>query len=138
MGYQQRISSYKNVEFETANPGKLIVMLFTRLEHELIKACKAIEAMNYESKGQSIVHSQEILLELNNSLNMEAGLVAENLRSIYLFLYQELNRINLSNDPTGLAKVKEIVSNISSSWREIVSKTPGGQETKSEKMSVVG
>lgn len=124
MGYQQQISNYKNVQYETSNPGKLVEMLYARLEKELVDAKEFIILSKYENKCNAIVLCQEILLELNNSLKLDASELAVNLQSLYLYMYRELNLINLNNDVTTLDKLLQICKNLHSSWTEMLQNNP--------------
>ena len=136
MEYHQKISHYKNIQCETANPVKLVEMLYARLEKELVDAKEYIVLSKFEDKCNAIVLSQEILLELNNSLNLEVGELAENLKSLYLYMYRELNLINFKNDVETLGKLIQISKNLHSSWNEIIQKYPQTiKETKSRQIN---
>ncbi len=121
---KQGISAYQNVQLETADPGKLIVLLYQKLDDELRKAKELLLKGDMFGKGNAIIRSQDILMELNNSLNMDAGEIAHNLRSLYLFLFRQLNEINLNKDVQTLEKVIQIVANLKSAWEEIVQNPP--------------
>lgn len=144
MEYQSQISHYKNVQLSTANPGKLVSMLFARLEKELTKAKEFIIFGKLEDKCNTILLSQEILIELTSSLNFEACEIANNLQSLYLYMYRELNLINLKNDTEAVDVVIQISKDLNSTWSEMIQKNPEvSKESKSaqinyQNMSIVG
>lgn len=144
MEYQSQISHYKKVQLSTANPGKLVSMLFARLEKELTKAKEFIILGKLEDKCNSILLSQEILIELNSSLNFETGEIANYLQSLYLYMYRELNLINLKNDTEAVDVVIQISKDLNSTWSEMLQKNPEvSKESKStqinyQNMSIVG
>jgi flagellin-specific chaperone FliS len=61
-----------------------------------------------------------------------------------LYVYRELNQINLKNDLESLGKVMEIVKNLHASWQEIMENNPEAtvaakrQQSRLENMSIVG
>ena len=144
MEYQSQISHYKKVQLSTANPGKLVSMLFARLEKELTNAKEFIIFSKLEDKCNSILLSQEILIELTSSLNFEACEIANNLQSLYLYMYRELNLINLKNDTEAVDVVIQISKDLNSTWSEMLQKNPEvSKESKSaqinyQNMSIVG
>ncbi len=136
MEYQSQISHYKKVQLSTANPGKLVSMLFARLEKELTNAKEFIILGKYEDKCNAILLSQEILIELKSSLNFEAGEIANKLQSLYLYMYCELNTINLKNDIETLDVVIQISNDLNSSWSEMLQKNPEvSKESKSSQIN---
>jgi len=144
MEYQSQISHYKKVQLSTANPGKLVSMLFARLEKELTNAKEFIILGKLEDKCNTILLSQEILIELNSSLNFKAGEIANYLQSLYLYMYSELNMINHKNDKEALNVVIQISKDLNSTWSEMLQKNPEvSKELKASKanyqnMSIVG
>ena len=84
-----------NVYFEnsvkTASPTKLVELLYKNSIERLEKAVKAIEKNNLIEANHEIIRVEEIILELNVSLNIEkGGEVAKNLRLLYNYIYEQL------------------------------------------------
>ncbi len=134
---KEGISVYQNVQYQTADPAKLILLLYQKLNSELDRAKQLLQEGDMLGKGEAIIRSQDIIMELNNSLNLDAGEIALNLQSLYLFLFRELNTINLRKDLHGLEKVIQIVRNLKSAWEEITRNAPRVRpETISRKQPV--
>ncbi len=120
MAFQQGINTYQDVQFQTANPGKLIIMLYEKLDEELKRARELLLQGDMLGKGNAILKSQDIIMELNNALNLKAGTIALNLQSIYLFMFRELNEINIKKDVQNLEKLIQVVENLKSAWEKII------------------
>lgn len=86
-GYQ----AYQSNAVATATPEQLVVMLYDGC----LKFLRRAEAAAVHGPGptltNAIARASAIIMELNATLDMEAGgEIAENLRSIYLFLQRHL------------------------------------------------
>ena len=64
--------------------------------------------------------ARDIVFELNTSLNMEkGGRIAQNLRSLYNFIWRYLGDANLKNDAAMIDKVIGMLDDLSGAWRKI-------------------
>ena len=133
MDYKQGISNYQDIQFQTADPAKLIMLMYNKIDEELNKAKELIKIGKIEQKGNSIVKSQDIIMELLNSLDLDVGPIAKNLQALYLFLFKELNLINFKNDLEKLDKVIEIINSLKSAWEEIIQNRSANNQTKEYK-----
>lgn len=114
-----------NVYFEnsvkTASPTKLVELLYKNSIERLEKAVKAIEKNNLIEANHEIIRVEEIILELNVSLNIEkGGEVAKNLRLLYNYIYEQLIQANLKKDIDTLTEVKSLIKDLYETWREVV------------------
>ena len=119
---KQGLESYANTSVDTMGAGKLIVLLYDKLEEKLQLAIERLNEGDMLGKGNAILKSQDIILELLSSLNLKAGPIALNLQAIYLFMFRELNRINLEKDVDALKKVLQAVQELKSAWVEITTR----------------
>ncbi|MFA6451370.1 MAG: flagellar export chaperone FliS [bacterium] len=101
---------------ETATPLMLIIMLYD----EAIKMCALASqdmGINKESVHNKLIKAQKIVTELTVSLNMEAGgEVAENLKSIYIYLHMRLVEANIENNKTKVEEVMRILKDLREAW----------------------
>lgn len=108
----------KNV-VETATPLMLIIMLYD----EAIKMCAmAIADMgkNKESVHNKLIKAQKIVTELTIALNTEAGgEVAENLKSIYLYVHMKLVEGNIENNVQKVEESMKILKELREAWTTI-------------------
>jgi flagellar secretion chaperone FliS len=101
---------------ETATPLMLIIMLYD----EAIKMCSlAAQDMGVkkESVHNKLIKAQKIVTELTVSLNMEqGGEVAQNLRSIYVYLHMRLVEANVENSKKKVEEVIQILKDLREAW----------------------
>ena len=119
---RQGLESYVNTSVNTMDSGKLIVLLYDKLEEKLCLAIELLSKGDMAGKGDAILKSQDIIMELLSCLNLKAGKIAINLQAIYLFMFRELNRINLEKDIEALKKILRAVQELKSAWVEITGK----------------
>ena len=118
------LMNYQKVQVTTADRLKLVVMLYDGAISFLKTALKYLEKNDMAGKGMYIAKAQDIIDELNNSLNLEeGGEIAVNLRKIYNFIYFYLVKANISKDPKMIKEVIGILSTLKEAWEEI-SKNP--------------
>lgn len=114
------VETYQQVAIGTQSKGRLIVMLYDGAIKFLKLANKELEAGNYAAKGQHINRAQDILNELNAVLNMEAGgEIAQNLRSLYVFMNRHLSQANAKRDPEMIREVITLLEELNQSWKTI-------------------
>lgn len=114
-------NSYRQVATQTASPGQLVVMLYDGairfLERALLGFAVEDPAEFNQTINNNLMRAQEIINELNASLNMEqGGDVAANLRSLYLYFDRRLTESNIRKDKSGIAEVIARLSTIRDAW----------------------
>lgn len=86
---------YKQTRVETAGPLQLIIMLYDGAIRFTRQAAHAIEERDYEKANEYLKRAQDIIDELNFSLNLEAGDIAKNLQQLYEFINHQLVQANV-------------------------------------------
>ncbi|MGB4435539.1 MAG: flagellar export chaperone FliS, partial [Defluviitoga tunisiensis] len=82
-----------------------------------------IDNNNLIEANNEIIRVEDIILELNVSLNIEkGGEVAKNLRLLYNYIYEQLVQANLKKDIDILSEVKSLIKELYETWKEIVKK----------------
>ncbi len=119
MAYAEKI--YKTTMVQTAPDAlSLIIMLYDGAIEHVDHTIFAMEKKDYEKKSYHISKFTAIIEELLCSLDYEkGGIIAENLRDVYLFVLNEVPRASLRNDKESFSKIKHILSELRSAWREI-------------------
>ncbi|HEW92228.1 MAG TPA: flagellar export chaperone FliS [Thermotogaceae bacterium] len=117
------MKQYQNVYMEnqimTASPAKLIALLYDGAVDFIEKAKENIKAKDYISANENIKKAQDIIMELNLSLDIErGGEIAKNLRSLYNYFYRRLLEANVKKDTNILEEVKEFIKDLSDVWKE--------------------
>ena len=114
-------SAYQETSVLTQSRGRLVVMLYDGAIRFLKQAVTAIEENNSAEKGKLIVKAQNIIDELNNVLDMEAGgEIAQNLRKLYIFMNTRLSEANIRQDSTMVGEVISLLEELNSGWKAII------------------
>ncbi|MCG0275869.1 MAG: flagellar export chaperone FliS [Thermosediminibacteraceae bacterium] len=118
--YQQYQQNY----ILTAPPEKLVVMLFEGALKFARLAKKAIEEKNYAEANNHLIRAQDIIMELNASLNMDYE-ISKNLRSLYNFIYQRLVDANVKKDSKAIGEIEPLLEDLKETWHEAYIKVSG-------------
>jgi flagellar secretion chaperone FliS len=102
--------SYQQVATQTAPPGQLVLMLYEGAARFLERAMEGFDlddpAQSMQMINNNIIRAQDIVFELNVTLNLEqGGELAMTLRKLYDYMDRRLMEANLKKD---LSVVKEV------------------------------
>jgi flagellar protein FliS len=121
-------SQYQKAQVVTVDRGRLIVLLYEGAISFLTKAKACLTEGDIAGASNFINRAQDIIDELNASLNMEAGGdIATNLRRLYLFMGDQLVRAKIKSDTEPVNDVTRMLSTLNDAWREALAK-PEAQE----------
>jgi len=118
-------AAYASVGIETsvptADPHKLILLLFEGAKAAISAAKLNMELGNIAEKGRLISNAIDIITNgLRASLDFEkGGDLSIKLAALYDYMAQRLLWANLKNDPASLDEVMHLLSEIHSAWVEI-------------------
>jgi flagellar secretion chaperone FliS len=110
-------NAYLGSMVSTASPARLLVLLYDRLVLDLQRALEAQTGGDHPSAGTHLLHAQEIVLELQSSLDIEAWDGAGRLFAIYAWLYREMVRANVQRDLTVTQSCIGLVGPLAEAWR---------------------
>lgn len=114
---------YKRTEINTANQGKLIVMLYDGAIKFLNIALQNMNPRTYDVVNNNILKTQDIITELLLSLNMkEGGDISKNLSSLYLYFKKRLLEANVQKNPEIVTEIIKLMKELRDSWEKISSK----------------
>lgn len=111
---------YQQNQVNTASPEKLLLMLYDGALKFLRLAMIALEEKNFEKSNEYLKKAQEILYELMNTLNFDAGDIAQNLYDLYDFMNRELIQANIKKDMEKIKNVKKMLESLRSAWVQIM------------------
>jgi len=127
-------STYKEISIKTASQGKLIVMLYQAAVNNLEEAIAMIddngkiEACNIESFGSHVQKAEDIISELQVSLDMEiGGEFAKNLMSLYVYFNKELLDASIKHDKKKLSFICKELKELRDSWEIAANSTANTQ-----------
>lgn len=108
---------YKKASVETANQGKLVLMLYDGAIRFLNTALVALEQRIIDKTNNNIIRAQDIIWELMGSLDMEAGGdIAKNLFSLYDFMNRQLIEANIRKNPEPIKQVISMLQQLREAW----------------------
>ena len=121
---------YRHNQVMTASPMELVLILYDACIRALQDAEEAFAVDAPESVeriSRSLLRAQNVITELMVSLDMEkGGEVAGNLYRLYDFMIDQLMEANVKKQVEPVRAVREMMSELQGSWKEIAEKNPGG------------
>ena len=108
----------------TASPQQLLVMLYDRLALDLERGQTALIAGDRETASEQLQHAQEIVMELQGSLQVDAWEGGPRLASLYTWLLTELITANVKGDLRRVGDCRKIVEPLRDAWREAAASLP--------------
>ncbi|MBX3021089.1 MAG: flagellar export chaperone FliS [Bdellovibrionales bacterium] len=114
---------YKQTSVQSASREKLLLMLYEGAIRFIKQAIIAIDNKNIADRGVNIGRAFDIIIELNNTLNHEAGGdVAKNLEQLYMFISEQLTKSNATGQKKPLEDALKILETLYSGWVEAIEK----------------
>jgi flagellar protein FliS len=115
-------AQYKRMQVETASQGRLIIMLYDGALKNLRNAQHCITSKDINGAHRMLIKAQDIIKELNFTLNMSAGEISNNLRNLYLYMLQRLVEANMAKDNSKIEEVVELLSTLKEAWDAVILK----------------
>ncbi|MBM3881353.1 MAG: flagellar export chaperone FliS [Verrucomicrobia bacterium] len=117
--------SYRQVATQTASPGQLVLMLYEgaiRFLERALVGFRHDDPLEFNTTiNNNILRAQQILGELNSSLNLAAGgEFAENLRRLYNYLDWRLQQSNQRKQDTGIREVMSRLLVLRDAWAQML------------------
>ncbi len=121
---QNSTMRYKDSEVLTSNPEDLVIALYDGAIVSVLKAKECMIKGDILGKHLNVNRFRDIIIELNDSLNMEiGGEIASNLRRLYLFLARYILQCSWQNNTEGLDHIYGMINELRNAWsvcREMV------------------
>ena len=110
---------YETNNIKTASPKKLVVMLY----EGAIKFCRlaeiAINENSIEKRNENLKRAEDIITELQITLNHDVGEIADKLEMLYAYMLSELIQSNINNDVTKVIFVRSMLTELKEAWNSI-------------------
>ncbi|AFS77337.1 flagellar protein FliS [Gottschalkia acidurici 9a] len=119
MAINNPYNQYKQNSVTTASPEELTLMLYNGAIKFVNIAKIEMEAKNIERTNEAIVRSQDIIRELNGSLNMNYP-ISENLRTLYTFILEKLIDANIQKDIKIIEEILPIIEEMRDTWKLVI------------------
>jgi len=115
------LGAYKKTSIHTASKEQILLMLYQSAIKNCKKAIEAIEARDIQKKGEFIGKLQDIVIELNNSLDFDVGGdVAKELSSLYDYILFSSTQANIKIDKEPLVGSLSVLNTLYEGWREAI------------------
>lgn len=115
----QALNQYKQNTVLSATPEELTLMLYDGAIKFMNIGKHNIELKNYPKAHEALVRAQDIVNELNYSLDMRYELSNE-LRELYNFVSSKLIDANIKKNTSDLDEAVSIISEMRETWKEVV------------------
>jgi flagellar secretion chaperone FliS len=112
-------AAYRRGEVLAATPAELVVLLYDGARRFLRKASVAMRAGEVESAHNTLRRAERIIAHLDGTLDLDQGAVAQHLHSIYQFHLAHLNAARMSQDPSKIDEVSEMLGELREAWSEL-------------------
>ncbi len=110
-------AKYKENNIKTASPQELTLMLYNGALKFVGQSKIFMEQKSIEDANNSIIRVQDIIDELNATLDMQYE-ISHNLRSLYLYIGEKLVDANISKSSESLDEVKNMITELRDTWKE--------------------
>lgn len=110
---------YKQQSIMVATPGELTLMLYDGCIKFLKQARHHIENKDIQEAHNNLIKASNIISELMSTLNMSYS-IAEQMLSLYVYVFNEISEINLKKDAVRLEPVIEIVQDFRDTWKQAI------------------
>ncbi|SHF37542.1 flagellar export chaperone FliS [Desulforamulus putei] len=117
--------SYQQNAILSAGPEELTTMLYNRLVKDLKLAQEAVDKKDIQSAHQAIIHAQDIIAHLMNTLDTRYE-VGQNLNLMYDYMNRRLLEANLKKDKEILQEITGYAEEIRDTWVQAVKQVKTG------------
>lgn len=115
------LGAYKKTSVQTASKEQILLMLYQAAIKNCKKAIEAIEQKDVAAKGVFIGKLQDIVIELNNSLDFEVGGdIARELSSLYDYMMYSSTQANIKIETEPLQGVLNVLNTLYDGWASAI------------------
>ncbi|EAU55675.1 flagellar export chaperone FliS [Mariprofundus ferrooxydans] len=132
-----RYQAYQGNQVEGAGPLGLVLLTYEALFKSLGRTRMAILAADMSAEATHTSRAVEALIELNSSLNMEAGGdIAQSLASLYIYMMNRLSNGLCSASTEHVDEVIRLVQELREGWMQLSAQQQAGQQRSHLKVAV--
>ncbi|GAA3801792.1 flagellar export chaperone FliS [Nocardioides panacisoli] len=111
-------AAYVGNSVSTASPARLLVMLVERLVLDVERGLRAQVDGDWPEAHQQLLHAQDIVNELQASLDVDLMPAGTELASLYEYLRRRLVTANVRRDPDTTHEALLIARQLCDTWRQ--------------------
>lgn len=117
MTYNNMYQQYQQNSITTASPEELTLMLYNGAIKFMNLGKFHIDKKEIEKANNAIKRAQDIIHQLNNTLDMSYE-ISNNLRAIYTFILEKLVDANIKKDTKILNEALPLLEELRDTWKE--------------------
>lgn len=117
-------SKYLETEVYSADPVKLVCMLYRGAIDATAAARRHLEDRRIRERSRQILRAVEILRELSRSLDPQYEQISRPLRDLYAYMQTRLIEANTKQIDEPLAEVERLLSTLLDGWKAVVPAAP--------------
>ena len=110
-------NQYKENNIKTASTENLTLMLYDGALKFAGQGKLFIQEKNIPMANEAIIRAQDIIHELNITLDMQYE-ISHNLRSLYTYILERLIDANINKDVESLDEVIDLIRELRNTWKE--------------------
>ena len=116
-------NTYQTTEILTADPGKLVLLLYDGAISFLRQGQEKLQENDYETKGYFLMKAHDIVSELLSCLHEEkGGEIALRLKSIYTYILKRIMDGDLNKETRAIDESIQLLSELREAWQKIIVK----------------
>jgi|SRR5580692_1439773 flagellar protein FliS len=119
-------AAYRRGTVMAATPAELVVLLYDGARRFLRQAANAMGDGEIERAHNTLRFGERIISHLDGTLDFQQGEISQRLHSIYGFCLSHLNAARMSQDPTKVEEVIELLGELRDAWSEIAAEAERG------------
>ena len=119
---------YLETEVMSADPVKLIGMLYRAAIESTGAARRHLQAGEIRERSRQIMKTWEIVAELSRSLDRSQGEISRSGGSLYAYLQKQLLEANRQQIDAPLAEVEQLLTTLQEAWSSVTSPAPSNEE----------
>jgi len=117
MALNNPYNQYKENSVLTASPQELTLMLYNGALKFMHQGKLCIEQKNIQSANEALKRAQDIIDELNITLDMNYE-ISKNLRALYIYVNERLFEANVRKDTAYIDEAYDMVTELRDTWKE--------------------
>ena len=116
-----KTKSYQETEILTADPGRLILLLYDGALAFLAQGKEKLRQRDYAAKGRLLMKAHAVVSELLACLDHEqGGEIARRLKAIYLYMLKRITDADLHKQEEAIDEVRSHLASLREAWEGIL------------------
>jgi len=111
---------YASNQVNTASRGRLLLILYDGALKFLKLAKAAMEQKDIPRANENMIKAENIIVELMQTLNFDAGEIAHSLYSLYDYIYREMVDANIHKDIEKVDHIYSMLQELRDIWESII------------------